>query len=139
MTNGGIILFKNNAEKNRSLKILKKYNIYGYKVFEIKKLNSKNFFLRIQIKSFYNFNSKINKKISKKEVVKKLSYEKNNLKLMKKNINNNFYFFKSQMTFIKTTGKHIFEGDLLIKNSFIKKQKIENRNIFLVVKDFFKK
>ena len=42
------------------------------------------------------------------------------------------------MTFIKTTGKHTFEGELLFKNNLIKKKKIENRNIFLVIKNFFK-
>ena len=139
MTNGGIILFENISQKNKSLNILKKYNIFGFKVFEIKKLDSKNFFFKIQIKSFLNFNAKSSHKIDKKEIIRKLSYEKDSLKLMKKNINKNFNFFKSQMTFIKTTGKHTFEGDLLSKKKLINKQKIENRNIFLIIKNFFRK
>tara|TARA_Y100000590_G_scaffold328097_1_gene372508 strand:+ start:450 stop:1778 length:1329 start_codon:yes stop_codon:yes gene_type:complete len=137
MTNGGIIIFKNNIQKKKSLKILKEYNVFGFKVFEVKKLNSNNIFIRIQIKSFYNFNTDTNS-LNNKKIVRELSYEKNNLKLTKKNINKDFYFFKSQMTFIKTTGKHTFEGELLFKNNLIKKKKIENRNIFLVIKNFFK-
>ena len=139
MTNGGIISFKNKIQRDKSLKILKKYNIYGYKIFEIKQLSEKKIFFRIQIKSFYNFNSIINKKFNKNEIIKKLSYEKNSLKIINNNINRDFDSFRSQMTFIKTTGKHIFEGNILFKNNLIKKLKIENTNIFFIIKKYFEK
>ena len=68
-----------------------------------------------------------------------LSYEKKGIKKITNNINKNFDFFKSQMKFIKTTGKHIFEGDILFKNNLIKKNRIENRNIFFTIKKYFEK
>ena len=43
------------------------------------------------------------------------------------------------MTFIKTTGKHIFEGNILFKNNLTKKLKIENTNIFFIIKKYFEK
>ena len=76
---------------------------------------------------------------NKNEIIKKLSYEKNSLKIINNNINRNFDSFRSQMTFIKTTGKHIFEGNILFKNNLTKKHKIENTNIFFIIKKYFEK
>ena len=42
------------------------------------------------------------------------------------------------MVFIKTTGKHHYEGHLLMKNQLTKKNKIENKDIFLLLKNYFK-
>ena len=76
-----------------------------------------------------------NKKI--KNIVNKFSYDKKNLKLLKNNLNTNFEFFLENMIFIKTTGRHFFKGHLLTKNDFIKKNTINNKNIFLIIKKYF--
>mgnify|MGYP006146642933 CR=1 FL=1 len=84
MTNGGIINFNNVAQKQKSLKILKEANIYGYKLFKIIHLNSTSIFFTIQIKSFTNFNSSsvlVNNKIKDQ-----IFYDKNGMYLKKKHL-----------------------------------------------------
>jgi hypothetical protein len=138
MTNGGIITFNSNFQKKKSLKILKQFNIFGFKLFEVNEIDNNNIFFRIQVKSYFNFNSWAmlkNKKI--KNIVNKFSYDKKNLKLLKNNLNTNFDFFLENMIFIKTTGRHFFKGHLLTKNDFIKKNTINNKNIFLIIKKYF--
>jgi hypothetical protein len=42
------------------------------------------------------------------------------------------------MVFIKTTGKHFNKGHLLMKNKLIDDKLIENKDIFLILKNYFK-
>ena len=138
MTNGGLITFKNNRQKISSLEILKKFNIYGFKLFEIIELDQINIFYRIQIKSYLNFNSSsISKGNKSKNIINKLSYDKRNLKLIKNSIGMNFDLFSQNMIFIKTTGRHFYKGQLLTKNNFIKKNKIQNSDIFNIIGKYF--
>ena len=44
--------------------------------------------------------------------------------------------FLKKIRFLKTTGKHYFKGHLLTKKD-INKKKIENREIFELIKNFF--
>ena len=43
------------------------------------------------------------------------------------------------MIFIKTTGKHFYKGDLLMKNNIIKNKMIENKDIFIILNKYFDK
>jgi hypothetical protein len=42
------------------------------------------------------------------------------------------------MVFIKTTGRHFHEGHLLMKNQLSKKSKIENKDVFSLIKNYYK-
>ena len=106
--------------------------LFGYKVFEIKELNKNKLFIRIQIKTF----TKINYNKNKQFIIKNIDYDGIKLKRFKKN---NFYYknFFKNMVFIKTTGKHTPNGDLLFKNNINKKKIIQNHEIFNILKEYF--
>tara|TARA_B110000003_G_scaffold261787_1_gene283832 strand:- start:783 stop:2108 length:1326 start_codon:yes stop_codon:yes gene_type:complete len=137
MTNGGIIYFNNTRQKKLSLKKLKNANIYGLQLFDIINLDTKSIFFRIQIKSFSNFNSINNKKINIRKVLSQLVSEKKNRNFKKINLDNNLDKFTKNMVFIKTTGRHHHEGHLLMKNKLTNKNRIENKDIFLLLKKYF--
>lgn len=138
MTNGGIIYFNNQNQKKDSIKKLRQINFYGFKIFNIIDLGSNKIFFKIQINSYTNFFSFIDNNYSDKEITCKIFYDNKNLKLTKKNLNKDLKSFKEDMVFIKTTGKHISEGHLLMKNKLINKNKIENKDIFFILKKYFK-
>ena len=133
MTNGGILEFTSLNDRNSCRKKLKKFNIFGYNFFELKNLNKNRIFFRIQVKSF----KKINPYNSIKFIKKNISYDTKRKLDLSKDENLNINFFK-KIKFLKTTGKHYYEGHLLTKKKLINKNRIENREIFELIKIFFK-
>ena len=138
MTNGGIIYFIDAAQKKASLRLLKRFNIYGLKVFRVTELSHKSIFFHIQIKSYTNFNSINNINTNANMIIKEFFYDNKNTKLQKFYLSYNFDKFKDNMVFIKTTGKHFNKGHLLMKNKLIDDKLIENKDIFLILKNYFK-
>tara|TARA_Y100000591_G_scaffold175217_1_gene151350 strand:- start:209 stop:376 length:168 start_codon:yes stop_codon:yes gene_type:complete len=55
---------------------------------------------------------------------------------MLKKFNQNKEIF-NEFKYLKTTGKHFFEGILLSKNIISKKKIMENKKIYSLVKDYF--
>jgi len=138
MTNGGIISFKSKKQKNTSVKLLKNYNILGYKLFKITNLSDKSIYFNIQLKSYISFDFTNPDLNNKKKIMKKIFYDNAQLKLQKTNLNTDFVKFKNEMVFIKTTGKHFYKGHLLMKNKMINHKVIQNKDIFLIIKNYFK-
>ena len=132
MTNGGILEFKNINDRNQCSKRLRKFNIFGYYFFEVKNLTRDKIFFRIQVKSF----KKISKNNSINFIKKNIDYDTKKKLNFSKNINYNNDVFE-KIRFLKTTGKHYFKGHLLTKKDIINKKKIENREIFELIKNFF--
>jgi hypothetical protein len=138
MTNGGIISFKSKNQKNISVKLLKNYNILGFKLFKITNLSDKSIYFNIQLKSYINFDFTDPDLNNKKKIMKNIFYDNVQLKLQKTNLNTDFKKFKNEMVFIKTTGKHFHKGHLLMKNKMINQKVIQNKDIFLILKNYFK-
>ena len=67
---------------------LKEYNICGYSVFEFKKINKNQLFIRVKIRS----KKSLFRKIKLKNIKNYLFYEEKN-KILKKNINFKTYDF----------------------------------------------
>ena len=130
MTNGAILTFKSNKKLKSQLKKIKKINLYGYKLFETKILNHIQVFCSIQIRS--------KKDKIKNNSKRNIFYEKKQ-KILKKEINNDFVKFNQNITFIKTTSQHIPEGQLFYRLINIKKNRIENIQIYKIISNFFNK
>lgn len=132
MTNGAILNFKDEKTLQHQLKKIKKINILGYQLYETKILQNNNLFCKIKIRSkknnFYHF--------TKKNIKKILFFEKKK-KLLKHNVNYDLFSFFNNIRFIKTTGKHIPNGELFYKNINLNKKKIENIEIFNLIQNFF--
>ena len=133
MTNGALITFKDNKLLKIYYKKIKGINILGFKLFNIDVINSTQLFCRLQIRSKINFNLN---NFSKKEFKKNIFYEKKEYK-MKIEINENIKEFLNNISFIKTTSKHISEGELYYQNLKINKKKIENVKINNIIKNYF--
>ncbi len=133
MTNGAIVTFKNKNNFIKATDILKKYNIFGYIFFEFKKINEKQIFIRVQIRSKNNLSSS-------KKIINNLKnnffYEERN-KILNKNVNKKINIFIKSMVFIKTTSKHTPDGVLFYEDTTIKEKKIENIKIFNLISEFF--
>ena len=136
MTNGGFLAFDKIADKKQAIKILKNYNLFSLNVFEIKSTEKLVIFFRIQIKSYKNLRN-FHQKVTKNNFKKYISYEKNFSKYSIYKKNDDLFWFVNRMTFIKTTGKHIPEGDLIFDNMNIHKNKIENKEIFKIIERHF--
>lgn len=133
MTNGAILTFRKKNLVKLEYNKLKKINIFGYKIYEVKIINSLQIFCRIQIRSKHNLNALSNKN----KIDKYFFYEKKK-KLQKINVNSNYNNFIENVSFIKTTSKHIPYGQLFYKNINIKNNEIENIRIFNLIHTFFK-
>ena len=136
MTNGGIISFANKKQKNISIKILKDFNILGFKIFKITDLESNDIFFNIQIKSYSNFDDLSYGNLNK-QVSKNIFYDNNKIKPKVINSEYSAHDLISDMIFIKTTGRHFHEGHLLMKNQLSKKSKIENKDVFSLIKNYY--
>ena len=134
MTNGALITFKNNNLLKEEIKKIKKINFFGFKLFDIKIISSNQLFCRFQIRSKNNLSIK---KIDKLKIERSFFYEKSQKK-MKKNIDKNISKFFKNINFIKTTSKHIPEGQLFYQLINIKKNKIENIEINKLIRNYFK-
>jgi len=139
MTNGGYIFFKNQAFANKAYKIIKNYKVCGINIFEVLQKKKSSFFYRIKIKSKQNLKSvnynNFNSKLLSKNIISENN--KNNFKI--KFNQNEFSQFLNNVQFIKTTGIHTSNGEILYKN--IKKidniKSIENHKIFNIFKSYF--
>jgi len=138
MTNGGIIFFKNNKEKIKNIKLLKKVKLGNFDLFEISILDDRTIFYRIKVISkipLINMNAKnLNKNLvyDKKSTPKRSN--KNEIKL---NFADLLHF-----KFIKSTGTHTSEGVLFYKNinidmKYVSNEQIFNHHIFKIIKDHF--
>jgi len=133
MTNGALITFKNNRLLKEQYKKIKKINILGFKLFNIDVLNPTQLFCRLQIRSKINFSLN---NLSIKTIKQNIFYEKKDNKI-KNSINENIQQFLENIVFIKTTGKHISDGELFYQNLTINKKRIENIKINNIIKDYF--
>lgn len=135
MTNGAIVSFMDKNNFKRAINILKKYNICGYVVFEFKKVNEKQIFIRVKIRSKNDLSSY---KKTLNNFKNNFFYEERN-KTLNKNVNNKIDIFIKSMVFIKTTSKHTSNGVLFYKDTRIEEKKIENIKIFNLISKFFTK
>tara|TARA_Y100000816_G_C26094942_1_gene579217 strand:+ start:148 stop:1464 length:1317 start_codon:yes stop_codon:yes gene_type:complete len=133
MTNGAIVTFSNKKNFLNAIDKLKEYNICGYSVFEFKKINKNQLFIRVKIRCKKDLSFERSKL---KNIKNYLFYEEKN-KILKKNINFKTYDFVESMVFIKTTSKHTPNGELFFKNIKIKSKRIENIKIFKIIENFF--
>ena len=135
MTHGGYIYFDNKIQMNKSIELLKNYNVFGFYLFSVDILTKNKVFYRININSRNKFNK------SSRNIQNLLFYDQHK-KLDKKinpNLNKNVFF--NHIEFIKSTGIHSDEGIIFHNNSkFLSKniKKIENIKIFNLTKSFFK-
>ena len=133
MTNGAIVTFSNKKNFLNAIDKLKEYNICGYSVFEFKKINKNQLFIRVKIRCKKDLSFERSKL---KNIKNYLFYEEKN-KILKKNINFKTYDFVQSMVFIKTTSKHTPNGELFFKNIKFKSKRIENIKIFKIIENFF--
>lgn len=136
MTNGAIIFFLNNFDKDNALQILKDYKFFGYKVFDVKNINKYSIFYKIKIKfKENNFIKKINK-VNRSKFIE--YYNKKNNIYNYKDPNKLFY---KNVKLIKTTGEHCHKGLLFYKNinhKFKKDKIIVNHHIYKIITNHFK-
>ena len=138
MTNGALVFFRNNQKMNKSYYIFNNYRIFGFKLFEVRKINNKCLYYKINIKSFTN--KLIFEEINKTKFNKIFSFYKFPItkeKFDKKYTKEEFYNLFNKLSFIKSTGVHKSEGIIFYKNfSKLKKVKVlENRKIFHLLKN----
>ena len=134
MTNGFILSFRNKNDFNDALKKINNMIICGFKLFEIKVLKKNQIFCRLQIKSRKDL-SKI--KIDFGKIKKNLFYDKDQIIQAKINKIDIFEFVRN-ISFIKTTSRHVHEGSLFYENLNLKKnKKIENIKIYKIIKNYF--
>ena len=133
MTNGAIMSFSSNLNLKNAVNILKNYNIYGFKVFEFKKIKKNELFIRVQIRSKKNLSS-LNTDMQN---YKSLFFYEDKNKILKKNINFKISQFINSMVFIKTTSRHTPCGELFYRGLNFKNNKIENIKIFNFISNFF--
>ena len=134
MTNGFILSFRNKNDFNDALKKINNMIICGFKLFEIKVLKKNQIFCRVQIKSRKDL-SKI--KIDFGKIKKNLFYDKDQIIQAKINKIDIFEFVRN-ISFIKTTSRHVHEGSLFYENLNLKKnKKIENIKIYKIIKNYF--
>jgi len=139
MTNGGYIFFKNKIFTNRAYKIIKNYKVCGINIFEVLQKKEVSFFYRIKIKSKQNLKD-VNYKNFNSKLLSKNIISENNKNILKIKFNQNeLSKFLNDIKFIKTTGIHSSNGEILYKN--IKKieniKSIENHKIFNIFKSYF--
>ena len=133
MTNGAIVSFISKSDFNNAVNILNNYNIYGFKVFEFKKINKNEIFIRVKIRSTKNLSS-LN--VYSQNFKTSFYYEYKD-KILKKNINYKINDFIKSMVFIKTTSRHSPDGALFYDGLKLKRNKIENIKIFNLINNHF--
>ena len=136
MTNGGFVYFDNNLQADLSIKKMRSLNIFGINFFQIKKISNKKIFYKINIFSKKIISTNIFSRLTKKNLDK---YFITNKYKLKKESNFNAELWKD-IYFIKTTGRHISEGFLLmnyVDKKIVFKKFIQNHKIFNVIKNNF--
>ena len=143
MTNGGIIFFKNSLDRTNYEKLLKSICFEKFYFFEIKKIDNKTIFYRVQVKlkKDINFIIKNSNNVSR-YLFYDLSGRINRQNIKKKNLNIDFL---KEFLSIKSSGVHYNKGLLLYDNlqsnkNISKIKKIENHKIFnLILSSFHEK
>ena len=126
--------FSSNLNFKNAVNILKNYNIYGFKVFEYKKIKKNEIFIRVKIRSKKNLSSFSNNNLKNFE---NLFFYEDKDKILKKNINFRVSEFINSMVFIKTTSRHTPNGEFFYKGFKVKNNKIENIKIFNLISNYF--
>ena len=132
MTNGGLLFFSNEKDKNYAIEKLNKLYCFGKKVFYTKNYTGNKLFYKINLKSKKLINEldlNKNKIKLKKYFIENLKKKQNQRSYIKKEIGN---YFIENIKFIKTTGIHDPNGLAIFKNikHLNKVSKIENHKIF---------
>ena len=130
MTNGGLLFFENEKKKKLAIYLLGQVRFNNLNFFSVKSINKKTLFYRIVVKA---------RKLKNKNHTSKRHFQLyNELKNNKKNPNSNQNKeLLSHLKFIKSSGKHHRCGSLLFKNVIIKSKKVENHNIFKIIKNYY--
>lgn len=144
MTNGGFLYFSSKTEIKKAIIILSNFNLFGMKLFYVKKYPNNSLFYKIQIKCFTKLNIEKIKKINSSNIKKYLAFYDEKLKF---NYTDEvdpdiLKIFVENIEYIKCTGIHINTGvviyENLKKNKFILKNKIENHKIFNLIENHFR-
>jgi RNA recognition motif-containing protein len=144
MTNGGFLYFSNTAEIKKAINILSNFNLFGMKLFYVKKYPNNSLFYKIQIKSFIKLNLEKIKKINSGNIEKYLGFYDKKLKFNYTDAVDDeaLKIFIENIEHIKCTGIHINTGVIIYenlkKNKLILKNKIENHKIFNLIENHFK-
>jgi hypothetical protein len=139
MTNGGFIYFKSKNIRNISIKKMNEIKIFGNKFFDLKIIDEKKISYKIIV--------------STNKVINEFNYYKININNFEKyfKIKNKkpltsqiSAFFKKEdfwrkLFFIKTTGKHVSNGEIYfnLDKKISTNKEIKNHKIFNIVKNFF--
>ena len=139
MTNGGFIFFNDKKSANIAFDKIKNYNVCGIKIFEALQKKDLSFFYRIMIKSKKDLNMTGTNSINKKNLSNFFYYENKNKKIKIKFNSIELSEFLNSIQFIKTTGIHSTNGEIIFDNlkTITKKKSIENHKIFNIFKNFF--
>jgi len=143
MTNGGYIFFNKFINTKKAFNLLKNYTVCGFYIFQVSQKKKNSFFYRINIKSLENIKLKKNRNMIK-NLSKIFRYDtiiKNNFIKNTSNNDEEIMNFLEDIYFIKTTGIHTHQGDLLYENIDIKNKdkNIINHKIFGYIKNYFLK
>ncbi len=142
MTTGATVFFKDAKDKIKTINFLKSISIYDYPLFEIQNFNKKN-------KIFFKFSLVSYKIIDDINTINISNYKKyfQKPKIVKKtkNIqsNNLLKIIFSNIIYMKSTSRHLREGDLFYKKfNFLNRDKkkgiINNKHIFRNILIHFK-
>ena len=139
MTNGGFIFFSDKKSANIAFDKIKNYSVCGIKIFEALQKKDKSFFYRIMIKSKKDLSITSANSINNKNLSNTFYYENKKKKIQIKFNSIELSEFLSSVQFIKTTGIHSTNGDIIFDNlKYISKKKsIENHKIFNIFNNFF--
>lgn len=144
MTNGGFLYFSSKTEIKKAINILSNFNLFGMKLFYVKKYPNNSLFYKIQIKSFIKLNLEKIKKINGNNIEKYLAFYDKKIKF---NYTDTvdvdaLKIFIKNIEHIKCTGIHINAGVIIYENlknnKLILKNKIENHKIFNLIENHFK-
>ena len=139
MTNGGFIFFNDKKTANIAFDKIKNYNICGIKIFETLQKKDLSFFCRIIIKSKKDLKIINIDGITKTNLYHSFYYENKNKKMKIKFNSSELSEFLDSVQFIKTTGVHSTNGEIIFDNlkTITNKKSIENHKIFNIFNNYF--
>ena len=139
MTNGGFIFFNDKKTANIAFDKIKNYNICGIKIFETLQKKDLSFFYRIIIKSKKDLKIINIDGINKRNLYHSFYYENKNKKIKIKFNSSELSEFLDSVQFIKTTGVHSANGEIIFDNlkTITNKKSIENHKIFNIFNNYF--
>jgi hypothetical protein len=139
MTNGGFIFFKDKRSTNIAFNKIKNYKICGIKIFETLQRKDLSFYYRIVLKSRKDLKNINRDSIDKKKLYYLFYYENKNKKIQIKFNFIQLSEFLDSVQFIKTTGVHSTNGEIIFDNlkNITNKKSIENHKIFNIFNNYF--